>query len=453
MREHDLIVIGAGSGLDVAQAAGQRGMDVAVVEKGPLGGTCLNRGCIPSKMLIHHADVIETIRTADKFSIDAELTGHDFKSITREVNEKVGADADANERAIRDAESQTLYDAECRFVDDRTIEVAGERVRSEKVVVAAGARPTIPPVDGLDEVEYLTSEEALKLDEQPDRLVIIGGGYIAAELGYFYGALGTDVTVIGRSELLLPNEDKDVAQTFTDVFSQNHEVHVDTEATAVSESNGEITVTAETGDGEEITATGDALLVATGRRPNTDLLDVETAGIETDENGFVESNEYLETTADGVWTLGDIAGNYLFKHSANHEAEYVYRNAVLGKHVPVDYTGMSHAIFSQPQVAGMGKTEAEVADEGVEYETATHRYDKVAMGQALKEEDGFVKVIADATDGAILGCHIIGPDASVLIHEAAIAAKSGSGTVDDISNTIHIHPALNEVVDRAFAKL
>lgn len=451
MTNFELIVIGGGTGNNVASAAARSELDVALVEKGPLGGTCLTRGCDPSKTLIHRADVIEQIRQAEQFGIDAEVTNIDFSTIISESNKPFDEKAEQMENSMQDAENLMLYKAEGRFVDERTLQVDDEQITGEKIVVAAGARPIIPnSIDGIEDVNYMTSDEVLRLDERPEHLIIIGGGYIAAEIGHAYGTLGSDVTIIGRSETLLSREDTDIRQTFTEYFSQRYDVHTGYEATSVFEDDDEFTVQAETDDGDQLAVTGDQLLVATGRKPNSDVLQVEKAGIATDDDGFIEANDYLETTADNVWAMGDIVGNYMFWHSALHEAEYVYKNAVHDRQQEVDYTGMSRAVFSSPQVASMGQTEQELAENGREYVVGTYEYSNTAMGIALKDEAGFVKVLAEPNDKRILGCHILGPDASTLIHEVVTAVTSGTGTVSEITDSIHIHPALNEVVERAF---
>ncbi|WP_227376691.1 dihydrolipoyl dehydrogenase [Haladaptatus halobius] len=450
MEHFDVIVVGGGTGNKVALAAAERGMDAALVERGPLGGTCVNRGCNPSKTLIHRADIAETIERASEFGVNAETTDIDFPRIVREVTSAVDEQSVEMERTHRERDDVTLYRDEARFVDDRTLEVGDERIEGERVVVAAGARPVVPPIDGLDDVDYLTSADALRLNDQPEHLVVIGGGYIAAELGYFYEALGTHVTIVGRSDVLLSNEDRDVAETFTEVARRRHTVHVGHEATSVSRDGGEVTVTAEGDDGETITVSGDRLLVAAGRRPNTDQLDVENAGIDTDDRGYVETNEFMETSAENVWAQGDIAGNYQFKHAADRETKYVEKNALDGQREAIDYSSMGHAIFTSPQVAATGKTEEDLRDAGREYVIGRCAYADTVMGKAQKERDGFVKVLADPDNGDILGCHIVGPDASTLIHEVLLGLASGSGTVSDVTETIHIHPALSKVVLKAF---
>ncbi|MFB6144549.1 MAG: FAD-dependent oxidoreductase, partial [Candidatus Nanohaloarchaea archaeon] len=218
------------------------------------------------------------------------------------------------------------------------------------------------------------------------------------------------------------------------------------------EEKGRKKVVAENTDGEKVEFSGDEILFATGRVPNTDSLEVEEAGIDTTEKGFVKTDEKMRTNIDGIYALGDIADNWMFKHSANHEAEIVFKNIVTGDQYDVDYPGMPHAVFTSPQIAGVGKTEQELEEKDEDYVSATYDYADTGMGSALKEGDGFVKVLA-SEDGEILGCHIIGPHASQQIHEVLVAMKAGSGTVDDIKNTIHIHPALNEVVQRAFSQV
>ena len=421
-------------------------------------------------MLLYRAEVLETIERADRFGIEASVDDVAFSDIVREVNDEVGEDSESIRRGLESSSDHDLYRAEGRFVDDRTIELAGgehdgERLYGETVLVAAGTRPGVPPIDGLEAVDYLTSREALQLETPPDHLVVIGGGYIAAELGHFFGTFGSDVSIVGRRPHLLPDADAEVAAAFTERLADRFDVYTGYEAVSVSESDDGVTVEArpysgpepeaypapETGDGaaERVTVTGDELLVAAGRVPNTDTLDVGAAGIETDEQGFVETDEYLRTSADGVWALGDIVGEYLLKHNANHEAQTVVRNLFGDELQPVDYSAMPFAVFSSPEVAGVGATEAELQAAGREYATRTHRYEDTARGSAMKAA-GFVKPLI-SLEGDILGCHIVGPEASNLIEEVVVAMTAGSGTVRDIRESVHVHPALSEVVQRAFS--
>jgi len=297
-------------------------------------------------------------------------------------------------------------------------------------------------------VDYLTSDEALYLDEAPDSLVIMGGGYIAVEIEYFFEAMGTDVRVVEMMDSLIPREDTEVAEGFTETARERHDVYTGHRATSVERDGDGIAVRAETESGEETTVEGEELLVALGRRPNTDTLAVEEAGIETDENGFVKTNEYLEMSAENVWAQGDIADNYMFKHSGDYETEKMVANVVHGRQDSVDLSAMPHATFTEPQIAGVGATEDELRDSDTEYGVGKARYEDSAMGRAKKLEDGFVKVLV-APDSEILGCHMIGEEASVMIHQTVVAMRNGV-TADEVADTIHAHPTLSRIVESAF---
>ncbi|MCL7417047.1 MAG: FAD-dependent oxidoreductase, partial [Halalkalicoccus sp.] len=316
------------------------------------------------------------------------------------------------------------------------------------VVVAAGSRPLVPPIDGLEEIDFLTSQDALYLREPPESLVVLGGGYIAVELGYYFESVGTDVTIVEMMDSLVPREDGEVSAAFTETAGERHDVYTGHRVTAVEEGENGHTVHAETEAGETVSVHGEEVLVALGRRPNSDTLNLEAAGIEVDDRGFVRNNEYLETTAENVWTQGDIAGNALFKHSGDYETRYTIDNVVHGKRRAVDFSAMPHTIFTDPQIAGIGRTEEELDDEGIEYVVGRAEYTDSAMGRAKKLDSGFVKVLA-GPDGEILGCHAIGYEASTLLHEAVVAMRHDL-TVDDVAGTIHAHPTLSKVVEAAF---
>ena len=445
----DVLVLGGGTGNKVASAAAAAGLETVLVEKGPLGGTCLNRGCNPSKMLIAHANRVNAVADADRFHVDATLDGIDVPAIVEEVHGTLGGIAEGMAERKRNEANLTFVNAEGLFVDNRTIRADGTEYTAEKVLVAAGTRPlVIDAIDGLTDVDYLTSSEALHLEDAPERLVVMGGGYIAAELGYYFDALGTEVALIEMEDRLLPREDDEVAERFTNIAKRRHDVFTGYRVTSVSETDGTITATAESADGDSIEVAGDELLVALGRRPNTDRIGVENTDIALDERGFVETNDRLETTAKGVYAIGDIIGDHPFKHAADYEVEVVTENLVDGADRTVDYDGMSHAVFTEPQVAGVGQTEAQLREAGAEYVVGRAEYADAAMSRALKIDDGLVKVLA-APDGELLGCHLVGHEASMLVHEATLAVRHGL-SVEDVAGTIHIHPSMNKVVESAF---
>ncbi len=451
----DLIVLGGGTGNIVASAAAEEGRDVALVERGRLGGTCLNRGCNPSKKLIHRADIVKTIRSADSYGIDASLEGIAFERMVDEVREVIENAAEAKAERAREHSNISLYQCEGRFVDERTIEIdtgekgegSSELLSADSIVLAGGSRPLVPDsIEGTEETSFLTSDEALWLSDQPERLAVVGGGYIAVEMAHFFSQMGSEVSIVGHGDVLVDREDPDIAKRLTEVYQEKYDLHLGHSATAISEDDGEKLVTAEDEGGEEILVNGDRLLLATGRRPNSDVWDVSAAGIETTEKGFVETDEYLRTSVKGVYAIGDIAGNHMFKHSGDKEAEYVLDNALRGAEERVKYPGMAHAIFGSPQVASLGKTEDEL--EGKSYKVGTFEYDETALGETLDHDGGFAKVLV-GTDGKVLGCHIVGPEASTLIHEVSTAVAAGANATT-IAETIHVHPALSEVVQGAF---
>lgn len=449
MAHYDVLVIGGGTGNNVAAAAADAGLETALVEKGPLGGTCLNRGCNPSKMLIQAANAARGVREADEFFLNASLDGVDFPAILADMDETLSTLAEGMEADYREKDNLTLYDDEAVFVDERTVLVDDEHVSGEKVVVAAGSRPFVPPIDGLGTVDYLTSREALYLDEQPESLVIVGGGYIAVELGYFFETLGTGVTIIESGETLLGREDPEVSETFTDIARERHDVHTGYRATAVESFGEGVRVYAESEDGDTIEPAGEEILLAAGRRPNSDSLDVASAGIETDNRGFIETDERLRTSAENVWAQGDIAGNAMFKHSGDYETRVAIDNVVHDAEREIDLSALPHAVFTEPQIAGVGATEAELQTAEQAYVVGRQALADTPMGRAKKLEEGFVKVLA-TPDGDILGCHMLGEEASTMIHEVLVAMRAGSGQVSDITDTIHAHPTLNKAVEYAF---
>ena len=325
MRSFDLIVIGTGSGLDVAADASAAGMSVAVVEEGPFGGTCHNRGCIPSKMLIHSADVMETVRSAGAFGISVKVDGVDWPGIVKRVFDQIDSEAEEIEEANRRDPNISVYKGSARFVGPKTVQVNGDELRADTVLIAAGTRPSVPGIPGLADVEFVTSDDAMRLTEQPRRLVIVGGGYIAAEMAHFFGALGTEVTMVYRGPRLLRTQDEQIGARFTEVFDRKLNLLLNAQiARAYPTENGigmDISM-----DGQTTEVEADTLLLATGRTSNADQLQVDATGVEVDDRGFVKTNEYLETNVPGIWALGDIVGRYLLKHSANLEAAYASNN-------------------------------------------------------------------------------------------------------------------------------
>jgi mycothione reductase len=451
--EHfDLIVIGAGSGAEVSSAGAAHGWRVAVVESGPFGGTCLNRGCIPSKMLVHVADVARTVRRARLFGVDARIEAIDWDFIVERVFSEIDAEAAGIEEANRRAETIEVVKGDARFVGSKLLEVDGRRLTADTIVIAAGSRPSLPEIEGLDGLQAHTSDDVMRLERQPKRLLIIGGGYVAAELGHVFEALGTEVTMINRGQRLLSDEDDDISSRFTQAYARRFDLRLDAEVRRASRRGSGLVLEIECG-GEREEVSGDALLVATGRVPNSDLLAVTEAGVEVDDEGFIRTDAHLQTNVPGIWALGDIVGEYMLKHAANLEAAHVAHNILHPDDLrPVDYHAMPHAIFGSPQVGSVGLLERDAREQGVQHVVASYDYDQTAFGSSIEDHDGFVKVLADPATREILGCHILGADASTLIQGVANLIRSRM-TIDVMRRAIFVHPALPEVVQRAFAEL
>lgn len=463
MKKFDLIVIGSGSGLDVANTAAiEKGFKVAIFEKDKLGGTCLNRGCIPSKLLIHSADIIEIIKKADVFGITVKDYTIDFQQIVNRVNKIVNTESIEIKKGLRASKNPQLFLQECKFIGEKKILIANDKIiTSDTILIASGTRPNIPNIKGLKNVEYITSNEALRLKQQPKSLTIIGGGYIACELAHFFGSLGTKINIIQRNDLLIPNEDTDISTRLTNIFSKKYNIYLGYNAELVFYDSKDknslhntkiINVIAKNKFGNYVKVSSDQLLIAIGRIPNSDLLNIEKSGVKINERGFIIVDEYLETNIRGIFALGDIVGKYQFKHNANNEAQFAYNNIVHhDKKIPVNYTAMPHAIFTNPQIAAVGYTEQQLTKEKIKYEKSIYPYIQTGMGQVIEDKEGFVKFLIDKRNRTILGCHIMGTDASILIHEVLVAMRIGKdkGKIDNITRTIHIHPSLSEVISKA----
>lgn len=446
MQHYDVIVIGSGGGAKITSPAARLGLKVACIEKDALGGTCLNRGCIPSKMLIHPADVADEIRHASRFDIqnDPHFTVN-FEQLIKRISSTVDHDSASIAVGYEKNPNIDYFHGEARFKSNKVVHVSGQDLTADKIIIGVGARPHIPKIAGLMETPYMTSTEALRNTKLPRKLVVIGGGYIGCELGHAYGALGTEVHFLVRSRFLR-NEDSEVADEFTRVFSQKYNVHLGCSPTRVAHVNGEFIIHYQDRDQNEHKITADALLVATGIVPNTDTLDLKNTDIQLTDKGFVHVDDCLRTTVPGIYALGDCVGNYFFRHSVNFEGEYLFQNVFAAPSGdPIQYPPMPHAVFTNPQVAGVGATEDELRHHGVEYVAGLNPYAKSAMGMALLSDHGFCKILFCRHSKKILGAHIIGPEASNMIH-MLIVLMNKDGDLDDLLNMIYIHPALPEIV-------
>jgi len=454
---YDLAIIGTGSGNSIIDER-YDGMRVALLEEGTFGGTCLNVGCIPTKMYVYAADVASTIRSASKYGIDATIDGVRWNEIVDRVFGRIDPISEGGEKYRREGcPNVTVYRGHARFAGERTLDTGtGETITADQIVVAAGARAEIPPevLDG--GVTYYTSNNIMRLPKLPESMVILGTGFIAMEFAHVFSALGTKVSVIGRSGRLLRHLDTDVSERFTALASKKWDLHLENPARAFRPVGDG--VEAELTDGTVVT--GDVLLVATGRRPNGDLLDVAAAGIELDSAGSIVVDEFQRTTAEGVFALGDVSSPHQLKHVANHEARVVQHNLLHDAWGPdtsalqrTDHRFVPAAVFTEPQIATVGLTEAEARAAGYDISVKIQDYGNVAYGWAMEDTEGFCKLIADRSTGLLLGAHIIGAQASTVIQPLIQAMAFGITARDMATQQYWIHPALPELVENALLGL
>ncbi|KYC45647.1 MAG: Dihydrolipoyl dehydrogenase [Candidatus Methanofastidiosum methylothiophilum] len=452
MKKYDVLVIGSGAGMGVASDALSNGFKVAVVDKGPLGGTCLNLGCIPSKLIIFPADRVSEIENSKKLGVEANITKIRFKEIMERMRSSIAEDREQMREGIKQAKNLDFYDGAGYFVDDYTMEVNGKKIIGEKIFIAAGARPLIPNVTGIDKVDYLTNESILELNELPKSVVILGGGYIACEFGHFLSGMGSEVTIIQRNVRLVANEEPEVSDLLLKEMSKRMKIYTATEVIELAKEGSLVKVIGkDRNTNKTIEVSAEKLLIAGGRLPNSDLLKVENTGVKTDSRGFIIVDEFLQTSKENIWAFGDVIGKYMFRHSANKEAVYAWHNSLHEKKVPMDYTAIPHAVFSYPEIASVGMTESE-AKKKYKVLVGHAKYNSVAKGIAMLEEDSFAKAIVDKETNKILGFHIIGPYASILIQEV-INVMANNLDRRAIFKGIHIHPALSELIPSTLGNL
>ncbi|OGO07009.1 MAG: dihydrolipoyl dehydrogenase, partial [Chloroflexi bacterium RBG_13_57_8] len=403
MKHYDVIVIGSGCGMNIVEETLSHSRKVALVDKGPLGGTCPNLGCIPSKMLIFPADRVMEIKEAQKLGVTVEVKNIDFNFIMERMRKSVSKQQEEMRRALTHAPRLDFYETEARFIADFTLEAGGEKIKGETIFIAAGSRPVIPPVKGLDSVPYLTSDTVLQLRERPESLIIIGGGYIAVEYGHFFTAMGARVTILEMADRLVLAEEPEIADLLRRELAKRLDIYTGISVEEIKK-NGE-TVTAvisgpKAGKKKEISAR--YVLAATGRRSNADLLQVEKTGVAVDGKGFIIVDEYLETSRKKIFAVGDVNGRHMFTHTANQESVVAANNALHPTRLKMDYSAAPHAVYSHPQIASVGMTEAE-ARKKHKILVGRAKYTDVAAGEAMLEENGFTKVIVEKDTGRILG--------------------------------------------------
>ncbi len=495
MKEYDLISVGTGSAMNVVDAMLKEDprLKIAVIDKDQPGGICLTRGCIPSKLLLYPAEMVRIIEErAGEVGLDVSINDINFAKVMERMRSHICKDIEMIREGLVQSRNIDYYHDIAEFVGPYEFKVgADERIKADMIFLCTGSKPTIPPIKGLQTVKYHTSDSILSLTELPKSIAIIGGGYIAAEYGHFFSSMGSDVTVVGRNNQLLPDEEPEVSALAKRELGKHMTIITNVEVIEISSSdntsnssdreikgrlnsskedeskneskqkNETITLVARNrSNGERMTISADQVLVAAGRSPNTDILHPERAGIKTDDMGWIVVDDYLETSQPNIWAFGDANGVFPFKHKANYESQLVYNNAILrsSKKIKKSYDAIPHAVFTYPEIAAVGLGEGQAVQK---YEKdniliGLSRYEDTAKGAAMAaNKDYFIKVIVKKDTLQILGAHIIGSDASVLIQEIIniMYSQGDNNTARTILNAMHIHPALSEVVQRSFWRL
>jgi mycothione reductase len=454
MERFDVIVIGSGSGMRVVWSALAEGLKVALVEKGPLGGTCLNNGCIPSKVMIYPADVVRTLNDAKSVGIEGAVNKADFSLIMRRVWDIIERERKDTEEEIVSQKNLTWYKETAEFIGDYTLRAGDETIMAPRICIATGSRPDIPPIPGLKESGYLDNVTLLNLKRLPSSMIIIGAGYIGCEYGHCFSALGTKITLIGRHQVVLDDEDPEISAIVTRVLSRDLAFAANYDADRVGvEGDKKVVYTKDMRSGKVDRFEAEELLVATGRASNANLLKPDVTGVETDKKGWIKVDKYLETSRHGIYALGDATGRYMFKHTANYEADVVSDNMLRNKKRIFDTHAVPHAVFTHPQVGAVGMTEAGAIKAGKDILVGRARYADTAKGYAMGDVEGLVKVVVEAGTNKILGCSIVGPEAPVLVQQVVFLMNTDREDMTPLERSQVIHPALSEVVANAFGNL
>lgn len=458
MADFDLLIIGAGSGNSILTEDFDD-WRVAIVERDVFGGTCLNRGCIPSKMLVVPANRVVESEESAPLGLGFAPPEVDWPGIRDRIFGRIDPIAEGGEEYRRTLHNVTVFGGDARMVDAHTVKVTSpdgtaHEVTSDRIVLAAGASPRIPDVDGLAATPFHTSDSIMRIESVPKHLIILGGGFIAAEMGHVFAALGSKVSIVHRGARLLRHLDVDISTRFTQQFAKRVFLHLDTEVTRVDHDGSDFTLELDCEHPDRApaieTLTGDALLVATGRIPNGAQLGVSATGVHLDSGGYVVTDDTLSTAVAGIWALGDIRNPLQLKHLANQEAKVVSHN-VLHPDSPmtIDQRAVPHAVFSHPEIGAVGARQVELDARNHRYLAGYCDYGAVAYGWALEDTAGFAKVLVCAETGLILGAHVIGYQAATLVQQITQAMQFGISAARLAREQIWCHPALPELLENA----
>jgi len=437
MKKFDLIIIGAGRASNLAVSAGKAGKKVAIIEKSALGGTCPNRGCVPSKLLIGYAHVANVIKESNRHFIDSTINKIDIEKIFQDTNEYI---ANVDERYnSRFNENVQVFKGVGSFVSNNVIEVNNEKLTAPKIVIATGTKPKKPGHE-----KAWTSDDIFPLKGKiPKSITIIGAGFIACELASFFCAVGIETTLLSRSQGILKKEDNEISEIFKSEFSKKVNIEFETTAENIDYKNEQFLMTLKNKDGIKRPHTTDALLYAIGRESNTPSLKLENTSIETNDRGYIKRNEFLETTAKGVYVVGEAAGVYMLQHAAAYEVNHLDKILLEDCKEPLHFKYMPHAVYTEPEIASVGITEQEAKKQNIEYVSTTTNWLASAKAMSTRLEYPVTKFIINPKNYEIIGCHMIGPESSTMIHQV-LTVMQIDNDIRHLKKMLYIHPAMSE---------
>jgi pyruvate/2-oxoglutarate dehydrogenase complex dihydrolipoamide dehydrogenase (E3) component len=453
-RGFDAIIIGTGqSGPALAHRFAAAGKRVAIVERKRFGGTCVNNGCIPTKTLIASARAAHVARRAAEFGVMIKGPVRvDMKAVKARKDAIVKVSNEGVEQGLREEPNISVYVGHARFVGRKQVAVNGELLEAAQIFINVGGRADVPPLPGIDTVPYLTNSSMMEVDFLPEHLVILGGSYVGLEFAQMYRRFGSKVTVIQRDARLIPREDEDVSQAIRDILEEEGiGVLTGADVTRVENRNGKVALRVALTD-EVMEVVGSHLLVATGRRPNTDDLGLERAGVETDARGYIKVDDQLRTNMPGIWAIGDCNGRGAFTHTSYNDFEIIAANLFDGEERRVEDRIMTYALFIDPPLGRAGMTEEEVGRSGRKALVARMPMEDVGRAYERSETKGFMKIIVDAETGQLIGAALLGIEGDEIV-QGLLDMMYAKAPYTVIRRAMHIHPTVYEMIPYMFDRL